>query len=191
MSLLLILFISFIATNYSETSHDIRDLERRKSLLDRLIELLPIPSLNTQDLFDDFLSVIGSTVNGVLKASLPEFIYEFFKKNYYDYFKSTDSIIREMDKRLIAMEVQLTDLKRQLTDTKVQLTDTKAQLTDTKAQLDDVKAQLNKMETIMSEIRDNNNVWSLIYQALIMMVYFFIGIITILIICITSILWIW
>ena len=237
MSFLLILFISFIAINYSETSYNDGDVEERKSLLDRLIQLLPIPSLKVEDLFDGLLSIIGPTVKGVLKANLPTFIYDSLYNIYYNHFKSIDSIIREMGKRLIDMEkdqkadvknqqtdikylkVQLTDLKGQLNDIKAQLANVKAQLTDakaqsadmkaqltnikaqlanmeaqltdTKAQSTDTKAQLNKMETIMSEIRDNNNLWSLIYQALIMMVYFFISIITVLTICLTTILWIW
>ena len=187
MAFLLILFISFIAINCSDTSHDNRDLDKRKSLLDRLSQLLPIPSFNTQDLFDDLLSIVGSTVKGVLKASLPTFIYESFSNIYTDHFKSTDSIIREMDKRLIAMEK---DLKADVKNRQTKLDYLKDQLADLKSQLADMKTQLNKIETVVSEIRDNNNLWSLIYQALIMMVYFFIGIITILILCITSILWI-
>ena len=93
--------------------------------------------------------------------------------------------------QLADIKAQLNNTKVQLADIKAQLNDTKAQLNDTKAQLADMKTQLNKMENVVSEIRDNTNLWSLIYQALIMMIYFFIGIITILIICITSILWIW
>ena len=211
MSFLLILFISFIAINCSKTSYNDEDLDERKSLLDRLRQLLPIPSLKdkVQDLFDVLQSIISSTIKGFLQASLPTFIYDSFYNIYYDHFKSIDSIIREMGKRLIAMEkdqkadvknrqteinylkVQLTDLKGQLNDVKAQLANMEAQLTDAKAQSADTKAQLNKMETIMSEIRDNNNLWSLIYQALIMMVYFFISIITVLTICLTTILWIW
>ena len=265
MSFLLILFISFIAINCSETSYNDGDSEERKSVVDRFIQLLPIPSLKVEDLFDGLLSIIGPTVKVVLKANLPTFIYDSLYNIYYNHFKSIDSIIRETGKRLIDMEkdqkadvknrqtdikylkVQLTDLKGQLNDIKAQLANVKAQLTDAKAQSADMKAQLtnikaqlanmkaqltdskaqsvdmkaqltnikaqlanmeaqltdakaqsadtkaqlNKMETIMSEIRDNNNLWSLIYQALIMMVYFFISIITILTICITSILWIW
>ena len=202
MSFLLILFISFITINCSKTSHDDGDLDERKSLLDRLRQYIPIPSLKVQDLFDFFLSIIGPTVEGFLKANLPTFIYDSLYNIYYNHFKSIDSIIREMGKRLIDMEKdqkadvknQQTDikyLKVQLTDLKGQLNDIKAQLANVKAQLTDAKAQLTKMETIMSEIRDNNNLWSLIYQALIMMVYFFIAVITILTICITSILWIW